>query len=53
MFKQRRAVMEQLDGIVPWDGTLGYPSFDPRDEVGHQAVLVPRSEPIAVPYTLV
>lgn len=45
--------MEQLDGIVPWDGTLGYPSFDPRDEVGHQAVLVPRSEPIAVPYTLV
>lgn len=45
--------MEQLDGIVPWDGTLGYPSFDPRDEVGHQAVFVPRSEAIAVPYTLV
>lgn len=45
--------MEQVESIVPWDGTIGYPSMYSGGERANEAMLVERSEALLLPYSIV
>lgn len=45
--------MEQVDSIIPWDGTIGYPSIYSRGERVNQEMLVERNESLLLPYGIV
>ena len=45
--------MEQVESIVPWDGTIGYPSIYSGGERANEAMLVERSEALLLPYSIV